>query len=804
MDHVLGDIRQAVRMLRRSPGFTAIAALALALAIGANTAIFSLVNAVLLRPLPVEGLDRLYVIREDLPGIDLFQAPLAPAEVQDLTLRRDVLEAVTGLQSQDMTLTGFGEPVRVSVAATLADFFGVLGVRPHAGRVYGPEHSTVGPREVAVLSHALWQQLSGGDPAFLGTVLQLDGIGYEVIGVMPPDVRYPRTAQVWVPFAYTERWTQPNQRGTLIMTTLARVHHGVTEAQLGSQLGVEVARWNEQYAGEARWAKVLTSASFVEYQAGSLRLILLVLMGAVALVLLIAAANVASLQLVRASARAREIAVRAALGSGRARIARQLLIESLLLAALGGAAGVWIGTLVLDLFIRWEPARQMNLSEIPLDGTVLAFSALAALVAAVAAGTIPALRAARISPQAALREQSRGGSASTAQQRLLRAGIVLQVALALVLVLGSGLLVRTFTRLLSSDPGFAPNNVMTAQLSIPSRAYDSRPKIAAFYDELLAQLRATPGVEDAAFAWGLPFTTDGSSSPFEITDRPAQPGEPARHAEGRYVSDDYFRTLRIPVLAGREFDATDREGAPVVAVIDQTFAEQFFPDQDPVGQRIRHFIGEATIVGVVGRVDHDEIGDAPKAVAYYPFGHANWMTARTAVVRSALPAATITDAIRGAVSNLDPSVPIYDVQRMSGRITQSLGPRRLAMLAFGGFAALALVLASLGIYGVMRYTTTQRTHEIGIRMAIGANGRDVVGMILRQGMILAFIGVTLGVLAALALTRFLEGVLFGVSPNDPVSFAVATILLGGVALVASWVPAHRATRVGPMEALRAE
>lgn len=802
--NLLDDFRHALRVLRRSPGFTAVAGLALALGIGANTAIFSLVNAVLLRPLPVAGLERMYVIREDLPGIDLLQAQLSPPEVRDLEARNNVFEAVTGWQMQDRTLTGFGEPVRVSVSNTLGGFFDALDVNPLAGRFFEAGHSIQGPREVVVLSHGLWQQLSGGDASFIGTVLQLDGVGYEVIGVMPPDVRYPRGAQMWVPFPYTERWSQTSQRGTLIMTTIARVLPGVTESELTAALDLEVERWNEQYADDERFEKTLTATGFIEYQAGSLRLILLVLMGAVAFVLLIAAANVASLQLVRASARAREIAVRAALGSSRSRIVRQLFIESLLLAVIGGVVGMWIGSLVLALFARWEPAQRMNLSEIALDPTVFEFSALAALVAAIAAGMIPALRGARVSPQDALREQTRGGTAAPAQQRLLRAGIVLQVALALVLVLGSGLLVRTLTRLLSSDPGFAPAGVLTAQVSIPSRVYDSPERVTAFYDQLLERLRATPGVQDAAFVWGLPFTGQGGSSPFDIVGQPAEPGEPPRHAEGRYVSSDYFRTMQIPILEGREFTESDRAGSPIVTIIDQTFAEQYFPNGDAIGQRIQHFVGESTIIGIVGRVDHDEVGDAPKAVAYYSFGYAPWMTGRTAVLRSELPVASVTDAVRGAVTNLDPNVPIYDIQRMESRITQSLGPRHLAMLAFGGFAALALTLASLGIYGVMRYTTAQRTHEIGIRMAIGADGRDVLDMILRQGMFLAAVGVILGIAAALALTRFLEGVLFGVSPYDPISFLIATIVLASVAFTATWLPARRATRVGPMEALRSE
>ena len=804
MEHLLQDLRHAARTLRKAPGFTTLAAIALAIGIGANTAIFSLVNAVLLRPLPVEGLDRLHVVREDLPPLDVYAAPLAPPEVLDLAEREDVFEAVTGFSAGDRTLTGYGEPQRVGVAATVGDFAGVFRVRPQLGSFYRPEQSLDGTHRVAVVSHGLWQQLSGGDPGFVGRTLELNGVSYEVVGVMPPAMRFPRGVQIWVPLALTQEDLQ--NRGRMMMTAVVRTRPGVGEAQLATHLAAEARRWNEEYHGGSD-VKALESTPFVEYIAGPLRTVLLVLLGAVAFVLLLAAANVASLQLVRAAARSKELAVRAALGAGRGRIARQLLAESLLLALIGGAAGLWLGSLLLELVARWQPAQQMNLTDVPLDGAVLAFTALAALLAAIASGLVPALRAARVDPQTALRESGRGASASRSRHRLLRAGSVLQVALALVLLLGSGLMVRTLSQLLAADPGFDPRNVHTARVSIPVQVYDTPERRLAFFDALLERVRALPGVEHAALVWGLPFSDMNDSSPFEIIGRPAGEGDPPRHAEARVVSADYFRTMRIPVLAGTVFDDSERPGSPRVTIIDRTFAEQYFPGEDPIGKQIGSGwtgMEPATIIGVVERVDHNELADAPKAVAYYPFRHASYYATHAIVVRSALPIGTITNALRAVLSELDPNVPLYDVQTMGGRIERSLGPRRLAMLALAGFAALAVILAALGIYGVMRYTTGQRTHEIGIRIAIGAQRGDVVRLVLRQGMAIVAAGLGIGLAAALVLTRAMRSVLFGINPHDPLTFVAATALLAGIALIAILLPAHRATRVDPMTALRVE
>jgi putative ABC transport system permease protein len=803
MERLLHDLRGAARVLGRSPGFTGIAVLTLAVGIGLNTAIFSVLNAVLLRPLPTPELDRLVVIRETLPGLNLRDVELAPIEVLDLAERREAFAAVTGFRAGDRTLTEFGEAMRVGVTVTLGDFAQVFGVTPYLGRLHRPDESEDGHHRVAVLGYGLWQQLSGGDAGFIGRSIELNGTAFEVIGVMPPDFRYPRETQIWVPYRMTE--PMRTNRGSLFMHTVARLAPGVTEQQLAAHLQAEQNRWNEAYFASSEFGKELSAIGFIEYTAGALRLILLILMGAVVFVLLIAAANVGSLQLVRAAGRAREVAVRAALGAARGRLLQQLLTESLLLGLAGGLVGLWLGSLALDGFARWGPAQQMHLDAIQLDQRVLAFTALVSLLATVVFGTLPALRATKVDPHTVLRESSRAASHGIARQRLLQGSIVIQVALALVLLLGSALMVRTLASLLNADPGFDPRNVTTAQVSIPGTTYDSPEKALGFFDALLENTRAQAGVADAALIWGLPFTGQTDSSPFGIPSRPHNPGDPERHHEARVVSEGFFRTMRIPLLRGRDFDGLEAPNTPTVVIIDQTFAEQFFPGEDPVGQQINGYTGDlATIIGVARNIDHREIGDAPKATGYYSYRQQPWAGWRSIVVRSERPPAALADMLRGTLARLDPNVPLYDVRTMDERIREWLGPRRLAMLALGAFALVSLILSALGVYGVMRYSTEQRTREIGIRVAVGAEPARVLAMVLRQGATLALVGLAVGSLAAFWLTRLMAGILYEVGPRDPVAFAAALALLGSVALASSYIPARRATHIDPVTALRNE
>jgi len=534
--------------------------------------------------------------------------------------------------------------------------------------------------------------------------------------------------------------------------------------------------------------------------------VLLVLSGAVAFVLLIACANVGSLQLVRAAARAREIALRSALGAGPQRIVRQLLVESLILALAGGALGLCLGVLTLELLARWDPTQQHALDNVRLDRTVLIFTAVVSMAAAVVFGTLPALRAARIDLQRALAEGGRRTAGSLGPSRLLHASVVVQVALALVLLLGSGLMIRTLGHLLDTSPGFNAGRLVTAQVALPGSRYASVPSQTAFYDALLERLRAVPGIEGATLVWALPFSTQiRDSSPFEIAGRPTREGEPQRHAEYRVVDGDYFRTMGIPVLRGRTFDARDAFGSPggQVALIDETFASQFFPKEDPVGQEIQHARGPARVIGVVGRVHHGEIGEPAKALAYYHFRQ-TWSAQMALVVRTSLEPTAAATLLRSTVREIDPGLPLYGVATMEQRIQYSLGNRRLAMVALAGFSALALLLATLGVYGVVAYRTAQRTGEIGLRMALGATRGQVLHLIVRQGMRMTTLGVVIGLGAALALTRLIEGILYGVSARDPLTFALVTSLLAVAALAATLVPARHAARVDPALTLRSD
>lgn len=794
MNTILHDLRYALRALRKTPGFTAVAILMLVLAIGANTAIFTAVDGVLLRPLPTPEFDRVVALRQDMPAYDLRDAGISPLDIEEITAEAEIFQSVAGLRAMNWNLTGSGEPLRLAGMQTFGDFFNLFAVRPHLGQLYRAENSTNGEDAVAVLTYPLWQQLFGGDPGALGQMVRLDGRAHEVIGVLPPEFRYPRSAQIFTPFPMTDEWRQPQRRGNMIMSVVARLRPEVTPERLDGWLQAEAEKWG----GERNF----TATPFLEILAGPLRTILLVLLGAVGFVLLIACANVASLQLVRATGRARELAVRTALGAGRGRIVRQLLAESALLALAGAILGLWLGSAALDLLARWAGHAQPALLGLRLDATALAFTALVTLLATALFGLAPVLRTARVLPQSVLREAEKGSTGGLGRQRFLQGAVVVQMALTLVLLLGSGLMLRTLSRILDIDPGFRAEQVMSFQLALPGYRYETGQQRLAFYETLLERLDALPGVQQAALG-DAPFTGLTDSSPFAIPDRPEESGGPNRHANIAFGSTDYFRALSIPLLSGRGFEPSDRPGAPSVAVIDEQFANQFFPGEDPIGRRIVHGMGEATIIGVVGRVDTRSLGEAPKATAYYSM-HQFGIRNTAVVVRSALEPTVLVRMLRATMSELDPELPIYDLQTMEGRVSRSLSAHHLATAAIGGFAALSLILSVLGIYGVMRYSTNQRTREIGIRMALGAQAGEVVRMVLRQGMTLAALGIAGGLLAALALTRFLTGLLYGVSAYDPVTFGAVTLLLAAVAMLTCWLPARRATRVDPMVVLRSE
>ena len=801
MEGAWRDLRQAARGLRARPGFTTVVVLTLALAIGANTAIFSALDAVLLRPLPAPGLDRTHVVRMNLPTIGLNNTELSPGHTEDLFRLADV-EAGAGYAGWSPTLTGVGQARRLSAVRTLGQFFSMTGATTHVGRLYRPDESEEGSHRVVVLSHPFWQQVFGADSAILGRSIELSGSQYEVVGVMAPEHGFPRTADVWTPLMMnTARRTSPNERGRLYVTALIRTRPGVDERRLTAILDAEEVRLSD---GSGSALEYVTTP-FVSWLAGSLRPVLFILVGAVALVLLIACANVGSIHLVRSAARAREMAVRAALGAGRGAIVRQLMIEALLLALAGAALGLLLGKLTIGVIGRAAAERYPQLAAANLDGAALAFTVAVSLAAAVLFGLLPALRAARVDLNEVLKSAAgRSGSAGAGQHRLLQGSVVLQVALTLVLLLGSALTVRSFGKLLAVDPGFQADGVLTAKIAVP---YESA-RLPAAYAQLVEAAGAIPGVRRAAAIFGLPFSGDNDSSPFQIVGHPKLEGDPERHAEYRVISGDYFQAMGIPLLRGRAFTRADRDSAPNVIVIDERLARQYFGDADPLGQRLEHLGSprgdEWTIVGVVGAVMRTELAEEHKATIYYHHPQLPWYSQMALVLQSDLAPSQIVGPLRAAVREFDPRIPMHDVRPMQERVEASVGARRLATIVMTGFAALSFALAVLGVYGVISYGTAQRTREIGIRMALGAQPGSVSRMVLRDGLVVAAFGIVAGGLLFILAGRVLESVLYGVGVRDPLTIVVGAAAVAVAAAIASYLPARRAAAVDPVVALRGE
>ena len=798
------DARLAWRGMVARPGFTVAVVLTLALAIGMNTAIYSAVRSVLLRPLPVEGLDRLVVLNADLLKLDLLGTGLSAGEVQDLSERTELFQAITAVNGGNAFLGGQTEPRRVTIARTMGDFAGVFGVQPHLGRFYDAAASKPGSENVVVLSNALWREL-GSDLSIVGQQITLDDRSYDVVGVMPPGFAYPRNTALWRPYPLTERALSPQRRATLNMTPVVRMRDGVTIERVAAALPAELTRWSERFPqsfyGDGS-AYRITTTPLVEVMAGQLRPILLVLLGAVVFVLLIACANVASLQLVRTMGRVREVAVRAALGAGRWAIVRQFAIESLLLALLGGVLGVALGAAALRLLARADVGRYEALRTVRLDGPVLALTAGVTVLAGLLFGAVPAWRASRVSAAGVLRDAGRSASHGGARSRFLQLAVVTQVALTLMLLLGSGVMVRSLTALLSTDPGFRGEQVVATQIAPPSNRYQDG-QMLALYDRTVARIRALPGVQAAALTSMVPFSDMAlDSSPFSIAGAPPAADSAQPHANAMAVTPGYFEAMGVQLLRGRDFSDADR-GTPV-AIVDDALARQYFPGENPIGRRIDHYGFEnVTIIGVARSVDQTQVADEHHPTIYYPYSQLTYPWSAV-VVRSTLPTGSVITMVRQALREIDPQLPVYDAQAMPERIAHSLGARRLAVTVLGAFAALALVLAVLGTYGVLSYGTGQRTRELGIRLALGARPGEVVGMVLRGGLLLAGIGLVVGFVGYLGLARLLQAVVFGVSPRDPVTLAVGATVLAAAAVAACWVPARRASRVDPAISLRTE
>ena len=802
MDAIRRDVRYAVRQLAKRPAFTCVALITLALGIGANTAIFSAVNAVLLHPVATSDIDRLMVVRTNLPTMNLMSENVGPGEALDLMARRDVFETSGAWAGRGGVVTELGDPRRVITARTLGHFFDVFHVVPVLGRLYRPEESEPGKERVVVLSYSFWREL-GADRSLVGKQIVLSGVRYEVVGVAPESFDYPRGTQLYVPNAMTPQYAQ--NRSQMIWTVVGRMKAGLSRAQFDAGIRNEQQRWHDNPAwhyGDIK--QFLNVVPLVTMIAGQLRPALLVLLGAVGFVLLIACANIASLQLVHGTARSRELAVRAALGAGRGTIVRQLLVENLVLSIAGGLAGLGVGAAILKLMSAAGAAQMPALSDVRLSAPALVFAGAATLVAGVLFGLLPALRAGRVDVQEALKDGSGGASLGGRRSRLLHTSVVVQVALTLVLLVGSGLMIRSLRLLLSQNPGFNSDHVMTLKMTVTGPRYQQQGTLTTFYEQLLNRLGGMTELGPVGLVSELPFSDENDSSPFRIIGRAPNPNLPTMHANRHTVGGDYFKAMGIPLLRGRVFDKTDvatpNQGL-WVAVIDETLAKTYFPNEDPIGKQINQG-PDATIVGVVGTVSQGELGEPPKATVYYPYTQHNWYGAMYLVARTTLPTATVVSRVHGAIQSVDPNVPLFSARTLDERISGSLAPRRLAMVVLTGLAALSLGLAVFGLYGVISYVVSQRTREFGIRIALGASPTDVQGMVLRQGVLLAIAGVGVGLAGAFIATRALSNLLFGVSSRDPLTFIAGPVILAIVAIAASYLPARRATKADPLEALR--
>jgi len=802
------DIRFGVRMLFKKPAFTAIAVLALALGIGANSAIFSVVNSVLLQPLPYSDPDRLVIMWEKAVMMDTSVAYLNFVDWRD---QNQVFENIAAFRRDSFNLTSAGEPERLQGRMVSASFLSTLGARPALGRDFIAEEDRPGSDRTVILTHDLWQRRFGGDASILGRQLTLNEQSYTVIGVTPQDFDFGARVDLFVPIglwadSYQQRGSHPG------IYVIARMKPGVSEEQARADMDAIMGRLGEQYPNTNKDRRIHLELYYENVVSG-IRPSLLVLLGAVGFVLLIACANVANLLLARAALRQKEIAIRTALGAGRSRLIRQLLTESVMLALLGGVAGLLLANWGIDILVSFRPDNLPRIDEISIDGWVVAFTFGVSLLTGMLFGLFPALHASKPDLNEVLKESGGRGNAGTGLHRLRNGLVVVEVALALVLLIGAGLLIKSFMRLQKIEPGFEPRNLLTMMLSLPSKKYDGR-KAADFFNRLQEKVAALPGVESAAFSNGLPFAGAIENS-FRIVGRP--PSDQGNEAMGvMYLpSPDYLQTMKIGLLKGRFFTRQDNATGAPVTVIDEELARIHFPDEDPIGKRITMGIGtqELEIVGIVEHVMHYGFeGQVPvQAQFYIPFEQVPEQAMPLLAGRMSLTVRTslsdpmsLAGTIRDQVFSVDKDQPVFQVQTMERLLANSLATRRFSMFLFAVFSAVALVLSAVGIYGVMSYSVNQRTREIGIRMALGARRADVMRLVVGQGMALTAIGLGLGLASAFGLTRLMSSLLFGVAATDPTTYTGIALLLGLVALAACYIPARRATKVDPMVALRYE
>ncbi|MBV9927382.1 MAG: ABC transporter permease [Acidobacteria bacterium] len=801
------DLRYGVRTLWKNKSFTAVAVVALALGIGANSAIFSVVNTVLLRPLPYKEPERLVMVWEDNSKIGYPRDTPAPANYADWRDQNQVFEGMAATADQSFNLTGAGEPERFDGKRVSANFFSLLGVEPQLGRGFMPEEDLNGANRVVVLSHGLWQRRFGSDAGLLGKTVTLNGEPYTVVGVMPQGFQFlNEDVGMWVPIAFTPQ--QANNRNSHYLKVVARLRPGVTVERAQAEMSTIATRLQQQYP-DANTDLGAGVVSLHEEVVGDIRPALLVLLGAVGFVLLVACANVANLLLARAAVRQKEIALRTALGASRLRIVRQFLTESVLLAAVGGLVGLLLSVWGVTLLRSFIPENISQVKAISVDARVLGFTVLVTLLTGLVFGLAPALQASRFNLNETLKEGGRDAAAARGGNRIRGLLVVAEVAVSLVLLVGAGLLINSFMRLRNVDPGFRTENLLTMGVVLPQQKYPDAARRAAFYTDMIRRVEALPGVRSAAVTNWIPLVSQGDSIGVTIEGQPAPTGKP-HIIVTRVVSPHYFDAMGIQLLQGRGFEeGRDRVDSPCVVVVSEAVARKYWPNESPLGKRLAPGTVETEadwcqVVGLVRDVRQFELAAESKPLMYLSYGQAGFFAPRHLVVKTEGDPLALAGTVRKTVWEVDRDQPVSNIRTMEDVLAESIARQRFSTLLLGVFAGVALVLAAVGIYGVMSYSMAQRTREIGIRMALGASKWHVLKLAVGQGLKLVAVGVGLGLAGAFALTRLMSSLLYGVSATDPATLVTISLVLVAVALLASYLPARRAAKVDPLIALRYE
>ncbi len=812
MGSLLQDLRYGLRMLAKNPGFTVVAVITLALGIGANTAIFSVVNGVLFRPLPYPDPGRLVMVWMRFTDIGLPNDRnwVSAPEFRDLKEYNRSFSDLAAIGGDVFNLGVRGTPERIQGADVSPSLFSVLGVQANVGRTFLPEEAQPGRNHVVVLSDGLWKRAFGGDPSVVGRTISINGAATLVAGVMPPGFDFPDQAEMWAPLAFTPQDLSPDNRGDHSYEVLARIKPELSLVQATADMGAvsnTIIQQNPAYPYRRFHFAVLLSP-LLEETVGDAKTPLWVLLGAAGFVLLIGCANVAGLLLARASARGKETAIRVSLGAGPLRIVRQLLTESVLLAGVGGLVGLGLAPLVLKAVVTLGASALPRVANVRIDLAVLVFTAGVSLLVGILFGLAPALQSMRGAWYEALKEGGRASGVGGGSHRLLKALVVGEAAVSLVLLAGASLLLKSFVRILEVKPGFEPEGVLTMRVSLPEQKYSKPEQIRSFYTGLTERLQSLPGVEAAGAVNILPLSGHSQSGTVTVDTRAVPPDQTTPEADWRPVTPGFFKALRIQLLRGRYLDEHDTESSPPVAVIDETLAHTYWPNEDPVGKRLKRGGSESTapwmtVVGVVGHVRYRTLEAPSRMEVYWPEAQNPNSDMGLAIWTSGNPM-SLAPTVQKVVQAIDPDQPVYHAATMRELMADSLARRRLAMTLLVVFAGLALMLAAVGTYGVLAYSVAQRTHEIGLRMALGAERGDVLRMVAQEGLLLAGLGVAIGILAALGLTRLIASMLFAVRPADPLTFISVSLLLVAVALAAALVPARRAAKVDPMVALRYE